>query len=182
MTNHAMIDLETLSVGNNASIVQIGAVMFKPSEYLVVHDSRLRIDVDITANDEAVQGKMDAGTVLWWLNRPEENKRMVFHGKDRVCLQVALDRLNRWFETWDIQRIWANSPSFDIVILKNAYQRAGVDFPFDHRAELDFRTVKYIVGKFPNQPQKKATVAHEASIDAIDQATFVCEALKTINQ
>lgn len=181
--NHAMIDLETLGVGNNASIVQIGAVMFKPDEDILVQDSRLKIDVDVTANGSAVQGEMDAATVLWWMNRPPENRKLVFGGKDRVCLQIALARLNQWFETWDIQRIWANSPSFDIVLLKNAYLRTGVgDFPFDHRAELDYRTVRYLVNRYPDAPAISGSVIHEASADAVQQAAYILAALKFLGE
>jgi hypothetical protein len=84
-------------------------------------------------------------------------------------------KLNRWFYENDVKYVWANSPNFDIRLLQQAYTRAGVDkWPFSHRAELDFRTLRH----FGRQHCAPAAPTHSALADAVQQAE---DAIKILN-
>jgi len=77
---------------------------------------------------------------------------------------------------------WANSPSFDYVILEQATKSLGMRWPFFFSWYRDTRTLYDVA--WPNgpedRPQTNAGVHHDARDDAIAQALMVQAAYKEI--
>jgi len=181
MGANAMIDLETLGVNDNAPIAQIGAVVFDMSGARI--GTGFEVNVDLTADRPEVIGKPDLATVLWWMgDKREIPRRKVFDQSNTECLAVALVQLNGWLYHHNITRVWANSPNFDIRLLKQAYERAGVEkWPMTHRAEMDFRTLVQLARAtygIDAAPMEK--IGHTALADAIAQADLAAHLLHTM--
>lgn len=62
--------------------------------------------------------------------------------------------------------MWANSPAFDLVMLRNAFNKHHVDAPWGFWIERDFRTFLSMT----NADRVKPEVAHDALSDAKAQA------------
>jgi len=72
--------------------------------------------------------------------------------------------------------IWANSPSFDLEILKNAFDFSGQMWPFGFWAERDVRTIKeaaYPCSSPDDFPPFETGTAHDAVDDCIKQCLQV---------
>jgi len=75
--------------------------------------------------------------------------------------------------------MWANGPSFDLVILETAFKRTKVNVPWRFWHHRCFRTIKDIGGElglvYPKEPEGEEDVLHNALDDAKRQAKFICE-------
>jgi hypothetical protein len=131
-----MIDIETLDTKPTAAILSIAAVAFnletgKISENTFYH----QLDYSRQIEDNRTTSIQ---TTLWWGAQSEEIQEENFNG-EKYLYQSVLE-LNEYFqkECFTDRRVWAKSPAFDLVILKNAYEEAVV--PWHHSNERDVRT------------------------------------------
>lgn len=166
-----MIDIETLGKGSNSVIVSIAAVGFDidggriKDKYYTLVDPQSCVDIGMT---------MDVSTVMWWFNQPE---RTWVDGEKRRISEVMTDLVNFYYHRPGLPRhtrVWANSPSFDLAILRSAYRRLGVVCPWTYKDEMDLRTLKEMCENDPNKPRKPRFKSpggkHDALHDAILQA------------
>lgn len=136
---HVMVDLETFGKGNNACIVSIGAVKFIPEhnfigeKFYVVIDPRSAVDHG---------GEMDADTVLWWMSEKRDVARKAMLAEKMVDLPTALEGFAMWFGEDKFQPVWGNGATFDNVILKGAYERAGIELPWSYKSDRCYRTIR----------------------------------------
>jgi 3' exoribonuclease, RNase T-like len=169
MFTEVMIDIETLSTHQNAAVLQIGAAAFslKPDEPAMTL-AEWKLDLN---SQEARH--ISADTLKWWSTQP--HLASMLNGK--VPWQKALEELRSFIEvvtvgTKDVH-VWANSPSFDLAILKSFPHK----LPMWHfRNERDFRTARAL---FPAQPWDSKAVEHDALADATAQATHIRKILCT---
>jgi hypothetical protein len=142
--NEVMIDIETFGVCNNSCIIAIAAVKFSRNvdigNYKECVSFFRRINVD---SCKAIGLTIDKDTVKWWENREEEVKRNVLEG-DKVDIKSALIELQNWCK--GCKYFWANSPSFDMVILENAYKECKLTPPWKYYQTRDVRTALDILG------------------------------------
>lgn len=131
-----MIDIETLDTKPTAAILSIAAVAFnletgKISENTFYHqlDYVRQIEDNRTTSIQ---------TTLWWGAQSEEIQEENFNGDE--YLHQSILELNQYFqkECFTDRRVWAKSPVFDLVILKNAYEEIVV--PWHYTNERDVRT------------------------------------------
>lgn len=154
-----MIDLETLGTKPNSAILSIGAVAFDDNK---IHDE-FYCNVDL--NDSINFGKcIDADTVYWWLKQDSTAGSIL--EKNKIKVGDSLEKLSDFIIHHSPREIWANSPSFDLVMLKNSYDEYGVDTPWNFWIERDFRTFLSLTGAERVYP----TIAHNALEDAKAQA------------
>lgn len=178
--HHVMLDLETLGTAADAAILSIGAVRFDPVKgviddwdtfYAVVRDS---------------EGSSDPDTVLWWLRQSADARAAVADplGDVFVCSEFGvLTLLTQWLgdDPKGLQ-LWSNGPTFDEVILRSAYARAGMDWPFSFRRSRCCRTLRALaeLAGFGETEQDARALGilnltpHRADHDAIRQAYFAC--------
>lgn len=140
MTTEKMlsIDIETMDTGPQAAVVAIGARLFTrdgPSKGFECFIDQMLAGQIGTVSEE---------TMKWWAKQDNAVRDQVFSGK--LHPTDALFRLDQFLAEHKPETVWANSPSFDIVILRHLYKQCGRKFPFHYRDERDFRTL-YAMGR-----------------------------------
>ncbi len=161
-----MIDIETLGTNPGACIVSIGAVRFTRSAGI---GEEFFESVNVAdAQDQGLE--VDAGTVTWWLTQSAEARDQLDGG---VLLDTALRRLADFIP--DDATIWANSPSFDCVLLQSAYRAVGRDCPWAYYQQEDYRTLRNELGF--NEDDSGAGTKHNSLADARRQTKALLGAL-----
>lgn len=163
MTQHVMVDLETMGTGNEAAIVSIGAVKFDPMGGGI--DDALYVGVSL-ASSVAFGLKIDPDTVLWWLDKERDTARKALLASDFVDLPTALEGLAMWIGDKSVP-VWGNGATFDNVILRNAYQKVGLSCPWSYRDDRCYRTFKNLA---PDIECPTFGLLHQALDDATAQA------------
>lgn len=175
-TLECMVDLETLGAGNSAVLLSIGACKFLPHGQGVDIHAPHRFEVFVAPQSCVDIGmKMDASTVLWWMDpeRGEARDVMMANLARAVPIQVALSRFNAWLG--QDMPVWGNGATFDNVIMNSAYTLAGVARPWMFWNDRCYRTMK---SKFPSVKMQRTGIHHSALADAVSQA----EHLQSINR
>lgn len=187
-----MIDIETLATSYNAAIVSIGAVFFDPCDPSPIkHAFYGVIDIDESyTNIHDTYFFIDPATKAWWDKQPPEAKA-VFDDPGALPISDALagfaDFLGK-IPGDQLTRVWANSPSFDLVILEHAYNAFFSEDEHCFRTwpyykERDLRTYKSVftqgeIRAAQLRASGTTTTAHNALADAVAQAKLVCELMK----
>ena len=156
------LDLETLGTGPGAAIVAIGAYNIGTQATFY---ERVILDDDI--------GRIDPGTVAWWMRQETAAIRDTFDPNDRVPIRVALDRFTMFANQRDI-KLWTKGPAFDEVILLDAMKRLSIEWP--QFRFWNSRCVRTILDLVPSQVAKDIDgdgIAHTALDDARNQGLMV---------
>jgi len=126
-----MIDIETLSTQPDACVVAIGAAVF--------NDHEVTDTWGCTIRHQDWHGHIDPATVKWWIEQSMDAKHATF--ANGITDKEAMMQLKDFIQGAD--EIWANSPSFDLVILKKWWLRVspGYHMPVSYRNERDCRTI-----------------------------------------
>jgi len=168
----AMIDIETLGVGVNAPLFEIGVQLFNPIEGKL--GDSLFIPVDIMDVMLRTGRCPQPDTLQWWR---EQEYDPLSAGAVRVHLMPALHQLKMFFKSHEIGKVWANSPSFDLVLIEGHCRDVGFEPPWTYRQELDYRTIRWRAELLGYQ-RPDAQPNHNALDDARLQATTLMEMLK----
>lgn len=144
---HIMIDIETLSNKPNAAVLAYSALPFSftenPEESRGMLQNRITYAIQLS---EQADRHIDAKTLQWWIDQPDTFME-VCH--DSVHPQDALRGLREFIQqqckkhvihTSEV-KIWAKSPSFDLVILKSLAEEHHIKMPWHYRNERDVRTL-----------------------------------------
>lgn len=171
-----MIDIETLSTKNNALILTIGAIKFKRYEEFkeLKNMETFYIRVDIKSC-KSLNMHVDDKTLEWWESQSEDAKYEVFINKDRNHIKDALIKLSEFLKGH--KYIWANSPSFDCIILENAYVLCGLEIPWKFWNLRDCRTI-YDLGKI--NLKSVSVVKHNALDDCYNQINALLKSLNNL--
>lgn len=166
-----MLDLETMSLATDAAIISIGAVRFD-LETGELGDTFYRV-----VNLKSVQragGRIDAETVMWWLQQGEE-ARKALTGEESVLIDTALRDFANWVREAPLEGIWGNGAGFDNVVLEGAYHRQGWTAPWSFYMNRCYRTIS---AQFPEIRRETyrpmGNVHHNAVDDAVAQALHLC--------
>jgi exodeoxyribonuclease VIII len=162
-----MIDIETMGTSNEAAIISIGAAKFDPMSDGVTDT----FYVPVTLLSSVAAGlKIDAKTVMWWMHpdRAAARESLLEIGA-AVDLFSALDGFATWFGP-DSLPTWGNGATFDNVIMRTAFQKAGIDCPWGYTHDRCYRTLK---GLAPDMTVPREGTHHNALDDAIHQATYM---------
>lgn len=171
--SNVMLDLETMGNGPNAAIVAIGAVCFDIEGTQISHDGfYARIDL---ASAMQAGGVIDASTITWWLQQSDA-ARAEITADDRQPITQALTAFAHWIDTHtDGAELWGNGASFDNVILRSAYQRAGILPPWAWWNDRCYRTLKAL---HRDVPIERFGDHHNALDDATTQAIHLLRILR----
>lgn len=179
-----MIDIETLGVKRGCSILSIGA-----SRFGAINDTGVTLNTDssnfytvINSFDSQSNGfTTEAKTLQWWKNEPIWKDLSVEICDSTVGVRQACMQFAKYITKEMPHKIWANSPRFDIELLRVMFKKMKVDFPIAYRQEMDFRTLMELA--YPNrddrpEPEMGAWLpAHHALGDAQQQALQTQKAL-----
>lgn len=171
-----MIDCETMSEKPDGAIVPIGAVQFDLLSGNVGKTFYINIDLQ-SCIDAGLT--LSASTIMWWLKNDKESQSSLFDCP--VSLKVALSSFEYYLDEVNSQecQIWANSRSFDCVMLKNAFNKVGIKLPWNYYNERDCRTLVFF-----NPGIKKSMVndlAHDALSDCLFQIKYCSAIYNSIN-
>jgi hypothetical protein len=166
-----MLDLETLATSPDSVILTFGAIKFDPfdSSKEMKDGIYFRINVD---EQIALGRRVDEGTVAWWGTQSEEVREEALGETDRVSLEDFTKALNKFVS--GANRVWAQGPVFDIVILENLYRQIGKPAPWQYYTIRDSRTLLKALG----DDREGGALLHNALADAVSQAQAVQSAVK----
>lgn len=179
---HAMIDIETLGIGHNVPMFELGLKLFRVNEDMNGLGFSFHLEDRLVWHIDLLDVVLSTGflpqqeTVRWWQEQSYDPRVM-----PRVHLKDALLGLTGVFQKHQVEFVWGNSPSFDLVILEQHYSALGLDKPWNFRMELDYRTIRWLYktryqGETPKEVE--GLVAHNAADDAEGQATTLIQMLK----
>jgi hypothetical protein len=162
-----MVDIETLDTTPTSVVLSIAAVAFGKRTYQ--QGPRIVLDVQ----DQIDRGRtISASTLLFWLSQPPEAQKHFKKGLepcgDELKNPIALARLASDLAQFD--RIWANGPSFDMVIIEDLFRTYHVTPPeLLFRKFRDQRTVQELIpdDQWPDLPV--GFIAHDPMWDCINQ-------------
>lgn len=157
-----MIDIETLSTSPNAYVLSIGAVAFNRDGENI--DAGIHLSLAPNEQRRAVT----FSTVKWWTQQSKAAIDAAFAGQTPT--KLALRQLRAYIDQKceGRPRVWANSPSFDLTILRSLCEDFAEECPWGYRQERDFRTV--MDGRDWTLAVPRSGEAHNALDDAITQA------------
>lgn len=159
-----MIDLETLSVDPNATVIEVCAIYFD------LHDTGTETfhsfvkgdDGDIS--EDTIRFHMTNGTVI---------------GKGTVAPVVA-KKLHAFLSRNRDQHIYCKGASFDFPILKNFFKRHGLSCPWDFRNEVCLRTVIRLAG-YDTRRFRDEGIVNPKPHQALSDCIYQIEQLKHLN-
>jgi len=163
-----MIDVETLNTGVSAPIFEIGVCAFSLDERRILGGRQIYLDLlDVILKTGFLPNE---DTVRWW---KEQSYSPSDESNSRKSLLSGLVSLSE-IVSKNLEgngKVWANSPSFDLVLLERHYAVLSMTPPWSYRDEADFRTMRWLYREMGlpeiNMPDK---VAHHALSDAEAQA------------
>ena len=161
---HIMLDLETMGSGSNAAIVAIGAVAFDTGIR-----SKFYAKVHLASSIES-GGRVDAGTVLWWLQQSDAARKELHTADKTDTVQKACLNFTAWYADCNGGAVWGNGATFDNVILRNTFDRLCFPAPWSFRDDRCFRTVKAL---HPKVDVPVSGTTHNALHDATWQAQYL---------
>lgn len=176
---HIMVDIETFGTGRDAAIASIGACEFDLEGKIGRTFSAV---VDLGASKSP--GVLNAATVYWWLQQEEKAARTALI-PDSVSdclplgqtLRIFSQLLRGDFKADKVEGLWSNGPTFDEMILRDAYSRYEMDFPVSFRASRCCRTIFAQRPESLEKPTREGTY-HNALDDAIYQAKSIAQILR----
>ena len=166
-----MLDIETLATSPDAVVLTFGAVKFDPFDSSKPMNNGLyfRVNVD---EQLALGRNVDPNTVEWWGTQNEQVRDEALGESDRTSLEDFTRQLNKFIVGAD--RIWAQGPVFDIVIIENLYRQMGKPAPWQYYTIRDSRTLLKALG----DDRKPGELLHNALADCVSQAEAVQSAVK----
>lgn len=161
---HLAIDVETLSLQENAHILSIGAVFFCP-ETKKLGDT---FYVGVNINEEQKGAHISSATVGWWLDQISNNPQSKIEG--RASLEGALLELTTWIKGrigFEMPLIYQQG-SKDSDWLHSAAERHGIKLPWCYQNVYCARSLWRHAQICPDHKDYEG-IAH----NALDDAKFV---------
>lgn len=171
MKNKVMIDIETLGRKPGCVILEVGIVgiVGTPNSATGKPYEQYKSSIAISIESQKLQA-IEPDTLKWWMEKPDAWKLICERQAHVRCNQKSAAKFIASHLT-DLapDEIWANSPSFDLAILREFFERNGSSVPWEYWQERDFRTVK-ARSSIKYLPPKDA---HGALADAVAQADYL---------
>lgn len=166
-----MLDLETLATTPDCVILTFGAVKFDPFDGTKPMDQGIYFRVNVDQQIELGR-RVDDDTVAWWGRQNDAVREEALGEHDRVELEEFARQLNKFIA--NATRVWAQGPTFDIVILENLYRQLGKPTPWQFYKIRDSRTLLKALG----DDREPGELLHNALADCVSQAQAIQSAVK----
>ena len=177
-----MLDIETLATSPNAVVIQVGFVPFDISSGVVGKNKFL---INISSEDCQKYGlETNPDTIAFW----EKQDRAIWNStqENPQPLEVALRELAAFIRqnlSSSRRRIWSHA-TFDIPVVSNAYNVAGIEIPWNYRETRDIRTLNWLHTSLLEKKEKENAPrenAHNALADCLYQIEYVCRLHSDLN-
>lgn len=174
-----MIDIETLSCKPTATILTIGAIKFSREDSVKkLEDMETFYERVIIPREDKGKFDINKDTQSWWNRQEYSAVYEAFDNPDRKYLPEVLKLLREFIPQNSI--IWANSPSFDCVILENAYRQYNMITPWVFYNTRDLRTIMDVAFMKHSDFKHIKEEAHNALKDCEYQVNIVKECYSRI--
>lgn len=134
---HVMIDLETLDTKPSSRILSVGAIRFNgkgqcAETVLYAHPSM---------EEQKDKGRTtSASTITFWERQSSQAREEAFKlEKDRCSIEQLNKDMTAFFQ--NVEYVWGNSPSFDLMILRDLFDQFELNTPWKFWQERDVRTI-----------------------------------------
>jgi hypothetical protein len=158
---HIMVDIETLSTSTNAAVIAVGLMEFSADE--IGRNQLILIDPKLSPGHRSVD------TWNWWKTQSGAVFHRMMGGTDTPWFAARL--IDDFFRSRPGAKVWANSPAFDLVILRGWMRASGTPLPVSYKNERDCRTV-FAMGEDLGHnlnPAWEGLMAHDALDDCRGQ-------------
>lgn len=185
---HIMIDIETLGTQPGCAVVAIGAVWFdlEDNGWRPKHKGYY---AEVLLEDAMKHGQASAGTLAFWMKQDDNARKFLTNDVGKVSLKTALQGLDGFIghQSEDKDRrdvyVWGNCNKFDLGNLEAMYDALNLPYPWNYGRGQNVRTVVWLAQQFfgCDKPDMKAgRTAHNALDDAIHQAEYITQMVRTI--
>lgn len=170
--SHYMLDIETLGTDPDAMILSVGVAQF-----FIGKDAHVGATFYRTVALIKGHGSIDPETIRWWMMQNDKARGALLKAGD-IPHRVYQD-LRDWVRSFnEYSIVWARGPSFDCVILKSAFDREDVLFPWSFWNYRDCRTLKWAVEDLGWEKPERTGEEHNALDDAVYQAECVISQIR----
>ena len=170
-----MLDLETLGTRPGSILISIGATKFDENGPYG-EPFYMRIDMQSCVDAGLL---IDVDTVKWWMKQSDE-ARAEFQ-KESVELSYTLANFGMWCDNEDAKdrdncncaniELRGNGANFDNALLKAAYDKIGLEAPWEFWNDRCYRTLKAM---YPHIKMPARTGTHHNALDdAISQVNHL---------
>lgn len=177
---HVMLDLETLSLDNNAVVVSISAVEFDLETGTVGSNFEVALDILQQALNG---GDIDKKTLTWWSSQDDKAKQALTRLRSSM-VDGALNKFNNWLNELEGQnkdiKLWGNGCTADNVWVRNLYSRHNIEFVLPYWCDSDVRTL-VTLGKINTRDFTFKGIKHNGLDDCLHQIEYCVAAYKKLN-
>lgn len=172
------LDIETLSLAQNATVISIGAVAFDRTQILAGFYANIVGTAEYQTN--MLNRHIDQGTLDWWNQQTPEAKKVFdpnqIHIIDSIpdyahirnnTLENALSKFVLWCRNYPKARVWGLGSDFDNVVMRSLYNDMNMEQPWTHKQNACLRTLLHL---FPLKEKPMFGIEHNAIDDAVAQA------------
>ena len=98
----------------------------------------------------------DEESTQWWGRQSHAAREEALGGPqdERFDPKDALTAFRRWIKSSPTSEVWAQGPTFDIVLLENAFRRYDIEIPWKFYEVRDARTLTSITGIYKRHHQQ----------------------------
>lgn len=188
---HAVVDIETLSTENNAAVYAIGVVIFpasaSPSDIIEDLSAKVVCETEMGGLFDVFPSKIPKFRIL--LNPLLQSKFASIEQQGlKFTLQTnkeeylaslctswetskALATLSEILKGYKVVTVWANDPSFDMVILKSLEKATNSENSIPYLKEASLRTARLLLAGLG---QKKRTSAQDLGLSGAHNSVNDC--------
>lgn len=166
MTDHVMLDLETLDTKPSAVVASIGAVKFNTTTNSIIERYSATLHID----EQLILGRtISGGTLRWWFGQDKAVQESTFLQSTTTDPKSALKTLATLCSGCCV---WGNGAGFDNTIIHSLADDYGIDPIWPFWTDRCFRTISAI---FDPRKQLRGdnTMRHDALADAEQQANWL---------
>lgn len=184
---HVMVDIETLGTESNSVILQVAAVHFGKDRNGLWKVFPEYYERNVTIERQVRDGRVvSTDTLLWWMDKVNfQARKDVFCRERHIDISTAVydldDFIGTYTDAMDEDCVWANSPTFDLAIVRHAMTSYDIRTSWQYWQERDVRTIDYLNKTLELGVYKVAQTAHNALDDARNQAQYVCDIMNILS-
>lgn len=179
MTQHVMLDIETMGTTPGCVVLSIGATTFKLDDSPHYTQQTFFKVLNLTESLE-LGLRIESSTLKWWLTQNHQTLKNQLMEDGAFPLPGLLEIFNEWLSDNMVECVWGNSASFDCGLLRAVYEAAKVRPYWSHRNEMCYRTVKNLCPEIP-LAEKDGDRAHDPVYDAQYQIQYLKKVINHLN-
>lgn len=187
MTHSMMLDIETLGIGQDALVWQVGICFFDPYGPAIGPHTLFLMD---RSEQLSLGRKVEANTVEWTNTHGDREGylRWLYADGGHLTIKMLSNIIENHLASvsGDPARVevWARGASFDFAIMRALFRSVGLSEPWHFRNERCMRTFDALIPEGDRIMLKPESCGrmHNAENDSIYQAKSVQNMIRWMNQ